>query len=241
MHGQRRTLRPPRQANRRAAAEEGDTAVAHHAQATRVRALERGVGVRVRLAHVVGAVELTGHGDHHAGAGQRRIGGGGDRVAKVLGAVIRLLRRRPHGADHDDRLGGQGQQVPGEGRLLDDVRALHHHRTVDVGPPELIAEDAADLEHLVEREVGCGHEAPVDRLDLSDLGQAGNGGEELVATHGRDVAGGCRIVPHRDGAAGEHDGDARHGPSMPGSDDLRRSPERRGRRAARSGRRARPA
>ena len=127
------------QADRCAAAQQGDAPVATDSEPARVRALERGVGVGVRLAHVIGAVQLAGHGDHHAlRRPARGSAAASDRVAQVLRAVVRLLRRRPHRADHDHRLGRQRQQVPGEGRLLDDVRALHDDRAVDLGPRQLV-------------------------------------------------------------------------------------------------------
>ena len=171
--------------------------------------------VCVGLADVVGAMKLARHGHHHALLRHERIGGGGNRISQVLGAVIRVLRRRAHRADHHDRLGRQGQEIPRERGLLDDVCALHDDHTVDLGLRQAIGDEAADLEHVLERQVRGGHQAPVDRLDLGDLGQARDGGEQLIAAHCRQVAARAGIVPHRDGAAGEHDGDARHRESMP--------------------------
>ena len=70
-------------------------------------------------------------------------------------------------------MGGNGKQVPRERGLLDDVGPLHHDGAVDVRTRQLAREDLADLEHLGERQVRGGHQPPVDRLDIRQLGQPG--------------------------------------------------------------------
>jgi hypothetical protein len=70
----------------------------------------------------------------------------------------------------------------------------------------------ADIQHLVEGEVRRGHETPVDCLDLGDLVQARDGCQQVLAAQGGQVAAGIGVAAHRDGPAGEDDGDPRHGP-----------------------------
>ena len=129
--------------------------------------------MRVHLPDVIGGMDLAGHGNDDALGRQRRIGRRNDGLAQVRGPVVALLRRGPHGADDHDRLGRQRQQVPRECGLLDHVGPLHHHGAVDVRARQLARKDLADLEHLRERQVRRGHEAPVDRLDVCQLASPG--------------------------------------------------------------------
>jgi hypothetical protein len=54
---------------------------------------------------------------------------------------------------------------------------------------ELARENLADLEHLSERQVRRGHQAPVDRLDVRQLGQPRYGGQQVVRAERRHVPG----------------------------------------------------
>ena len=145
--------------------------------------------MRIRLSDVVGRVELAGHGDDDSLGRQRRIGRGDERPPEVRGPVIARFGGRSHRADDHDRLGRQRQQVPCERGLLDHVGSLHHHGAVDVRTRQLAREDLADLEHLGERQVRRGHEAPVDRLDVRELGQPRHGGQQIVPAKGGHVPG----------------------------------------------------
>ena len=145
--------------------------------------------MRVRLSDVIGGVELAGHGDDDALGRQRRIGRGDERLPEVRGPVVARFGGRSHRADDHDRLGRQRQQVPRECGLLDHVGPLHHHGAVDVRTRQLARQDLADLEHLRERQVRRGHEPPVDRLDVRQVRQPGDGGEQLVSAKGGHVPG----------------------------------------------------
>ena len=186
-HRQRSRSGRARQADGPARALERDAGIGHLAEPPRIRALERVEVVRVRLPDVIGGMDLAGHRNDDALGRQRRIGRGNDGLAQVRRPVVALLRCGSHRADDHHRLGRQRQEVPRECGLLDHVGPLHHHGAVDVRARQLARKDPADLEHLRERQVRRGHEAPVDRLDVGQLCQPRHGGEQIVPAKRRHV------------------------------------------------------
>ena len=81
------------EARGRAPAGDVDARIGDGAERPGIGAAERGVGVGVGLAHVVRAVDLAGHRHDHALAHHLWRRRHRDGVAKVLGAVVCLLRR----------------------------------------------------------------------------------------------------------------------------------------------------
>jgi hypothetical protein len=110
-------------------------------------------------------------------------------------------------------------EVPGKGRLLEGVRALHDDDAADGRIRERVVQDGAHPKHVGEGEVACRRPSEVDRDDVCGVGQAGDRGQELRARQRGDRAAGDRIDGHADRAPGEDDGNPRsasHGSSGEG-------------------------
>ena len=176
-------------------------------QRAQVEGLERVVGVRVRLDHIVGGHDGAAHDDHGPLPHQLRGCSRAHGVPQVRGTLVPGVTGGAHRADDDHGLWGVDQQVVCERGLLHDIGPLHHHRTLDVRPGEAGAHQCGDIQDLGETQMRGGDQPPVDGLHRCDGVQSGCAGQDGRAIQRWTRRTGDRIGQHRDGAPGEDDRD----------------------------------
>ena len=184
--------------------------VLHVAKAAHVAHAER-VGLEgVDLLHVATAVDAVGEDDHGAATGSVRVGGQGDGLVEVHGAVGRGGGGGAHGAGNDDGLVGLYGQVEEIGRLLKRVGAMGDGEAGDGVVGSKLVDglghlDPVGIGDVVGADIAYLHTAHVG--DVSDAGGAGHKRADVKLASG--VARGlASLAGSRDGAArGEyHDG-----------------------------------
>ena len=146
-----------------------------------VGGLERVERAAVHLRRIVGRQHEPVHDDQHALSAQARVGRRPHRVGQVSRTVEASFPRVAHGAhDHHGCL-SVVEEVPGEGRLLEDIGALHDHDARDLWPGGRFADALSDVQQLGEAQVRGRHEAPVHDLQVGGGADLRQTSEELRA------------------------------------------------------------
>ncbi len=133
------------------------------------------------LSHVVGRDDVPVEDDEHAGPPCAGVGRQPQRGAQVSRAVPARVARVAHRPGHDDRPLIEVAQIPGEGRLLEGVRALHDNCAGNLRIFERRVDGGSDGEDVREGEVAGRRPPAVDRDDLGDRVEAGHPREQVRA------------------------------------------------------------
>ncbi len=114
---------------------------------------------------------------------------GDDGRRQQIGRPVRArCIRAAHGARYDHRIVGVDEEVQQEGRFLDGVGALDHHRTIEAGS-ERLTDRGGDRDQVRRGERRAGQAEGRSCVDLADFGKGGHRGHQLGgAQFGGDAA-----------------------------------------------------
>lgn len=146
--------------------------------------LEGVEGVGVSLCGVVGAADAVVEDDHGAAARGGGAAGEGDGLEEVDGAVGADGRGGSHCAHHDDGLLALDGGVEEEGRLLHCVGTVGDDGALAVGVIESLLHEAGEIEEDAGGDAARVYVGDLHALDVGDIPQLWDGGDEDVDTEG---------------------------------------------------------